>query len=247
MTEIETLQRAKMYMDKLANGINPIDDTVIPDNDIVNNVRLSRCFFYVADVLRKVIEEESVPKKKESRKKEPYSITQAQRDQVAFSDAPIGISELTKRLNAHINPEINKKLSYRTLTNWLMDVGMLEMALTADGSEKKRPSKQGIMIGITVEDRVGSNGPYQAVVYNRAAQQFIVDNLDGVLEYAPKPSESGELQGTPWFPSHDECLKDLYEKEVPVSEIAATLKRSETAIRARLKRLGIIEKRSDAN
>ena len=56
MTELETLERAKMYMEKLANGINPIDNSVIPDEDIVNNVRLSRCFFYVSDILRQVIE-----------------------------------------------------------------------------------------------------------------------------------------------------------------------------------------------
>ena len=47
MTELEKIERAKMYMDKLANGINPIDDSVVPDEDIVNNVRLSRCFFFV--------------------------------------------------------------------------------------------------------------------------------------------------------------------------------------------------------
>lgn len=56
MTELETLERAKIYMEKLANGINPIDGSVIPDEDVVNNVRLSRCFFYVSDVLRQVIE-----------------------------------------------------------------------------------------------------------------------------------------------------------------------------------------------
>lgn len=41
-----------MYMEKLTNSINPIDGSKIPDEDVVNNVRLSRCFFYVADVLR---------------------------------------------------------------------------------------------------------------------------------------------------------------------------------------------------
>ena len=56
MTELEKIERAKMYMDKLANGINPIDDTVVPDDDLINNVRLSRCFFFVSDVLRQVIE-----------------------------------------------------------------------------------------------------------------------------------------------------------------------------------------------
>ena len=45
MTELEKIERAKIYMDKLANGINPIDDSIIPDEDIINNVRLSRCFF----------------------------------------------------------------------------------------------------------------------------------------------------------------------------------------------------------
>ena len=56
MTELEKIERARMYMDKLANGINPIDDTMVPDEDIINNVRLSRCFFYVSDILRQVIE-----------------------------------------------------------------------------------------------------------------------------------------------------------------------------------------------
>lgn len=45
MTELEKIKRAKMYMDKLANGINPLDDTVVPDEDIVNQVRLSDASF----------------------------------------------------------------------------------------------------------------------------------------------------------------------------------------------------------
>ena len=52
MTELEKIERAKMYMDKLANGIDPISGSEIPDDDIINNVRLSRCFFFVSDVLR---------------------------------------------------------------------------------------------------------------------------------------------------------------------------------------------------
>lgn len=33
MTDLEIMQRAKMYIDKLANGINPIDDFTLTDND----------------------------------------------------------------------------------------------------------------------------------------------------------------------------------------------------------------------
>ena len=72
MTELETLERAKMYLEKLANGINPIDGSVIPDGDIVNHVRISRCFFYVSDVLRQVIENGGVTAQKRD-KKETFS------------------------------------------------------------------------------------------------------------------------------------------------------------------------------
>ena len=39
---------------------------------------------------------------------------------------------------------------------------------------------------------------------------------------------------------------DLFNKNVPVSEIAETLMRTETGIRARLKKIGLIDNRSDA-
>lgn len=49
-----------MYIDKLANGINPINDEPAADSDIINNVRLSRCLFYVSDILRQVIDNNGV-------------------------------------------------------------------------------------------------------------------------------------------------------------------------------------------
>ncbi len=41
MTESEIMERAKMYIDKLANGVNPLDDTTLSEDDIVNNVRIA--------------------------------------------------------------------------------------------------------------------------------------------------------------------------------------------------------------
>ncbi|MGN0610850.1 MAG: hypothetical protein ACI4JI_03610 [Ruminiclostridium sp.] len=39
MTEIEKIRYAKSFIDKLANGINPLDDCAVAENDIVNNIR----------------------------------------------------------------------------------------------------------------------------------------------------------------------------------------------------------------
>lgn len=237
MTELETLERAKMYMEKLANGINPIDGSVIPDEDIVNNVRLSRCFFYVSDVLRQVIENGGVTPQKKI-KKEPFSLTVEQREVFDFSAVPIPISEISKRINTLSTNENMSTLSYAVIRDWLMSLGMLEYALDGNGKNVVRPTPQGESIGIALEARNGANGPYFVVVYNLSAQHFILDNLDAIIDYN---SVKAENQGQPWSPEHDSCLLDLHQKGVPIKEIAVTLKRGSGAVRSRLKKLGITE------
>ena len=73
MTELEKIEYTKSFIDKLAKGINPLDGTPVPDGELLNNVRISRCMFYVSDILRQVIENGGVkPQKKE--KKAPFEI-----------------------------------------------------------------------------------------------------------------------------------------------------------------------------
>ena len=235
MTELETLERAKMYMEKLANGINPIDGSMIPDEDIVNNVRLSRCFFYVADVLRQVIDNGGVTPQKKTRKG-AFSLTAEQRNAFDFSATPIPISDLSKRINSLSENENMATLGYTVIRDWLMSIGMLEDALDGNGKHTKRPTAQGENIGITLDARTGSNGTYFVVVYNVAAQHFIMDNLDAIIEFDNSMKEN---QGQPWSPEHDRCLLDLYQKGVPMREIAVTLRRNAGAVRTRLKKLGV--------
>lgn len=84
---------------------------------------------------------------------------------------------------------------------------------------------------------MSANGPYQVVIYNKGAQQFIVDNLDAVLE---TENAMAEMQGKPWPREHDDCLSDLYRKGVPISEIAVTLRRTTSSVRTRIKKLGLV-------
>ncbi len=237
MTELETLERAKMYMEKLANGINPIDGSMIPDEDVVNNVRLSRCFFYVADVLRQVIDNGGVATQKKG-KKEPFALPVEKRNGFAFSDVPLTISEIVKNINDLVTDENMTKLTTPMVTDWLVSINVLVNEINAEGKNAKKPSPQGISLGISVEARTSINGPYSVVVYNREAQQFVIDNLDAALDAYRAKTEN---QGQPWAPEHDRCLLDLHQKGVPISEIAITLKRNSGAVRARLKKLGVTE------
>ncbi|MBQ9838718.1 MAG: hypothetical protein IJO56_04390 [Oscillospiraceae bacterium] len=237
MTELETMERAKMYMEKLANGINPIDDSLIPDEDVVNNVRLSRCFFYVADVLRQVIDNGGTAPLKKI-KREPFSLPIEKRKEFAFSDEAITISEFVKRINDLTLSEKMTKLTTTVVMDWLVSIDVMRVDTTTEGRSVKRPTAHGATLGIGVDTRIGINGPYSVVVYDRAAQQFLLDNIDAALEMDRKKTEN---QGQPWSPEHDQCLRDLYQKGVPVTEIAITLKRNGGAVRARLKKLGIVQ------
>lgn len=241
MTELEKIERAKTYMEKLANGINPLDDTEAPDEDIINQVRLSRCFFFVSDVLRQVIENGGIgpaPVKPPKPRKCPFAIPIERRSRFAYSEVPISISEIGKRINALVDSEDMQKCSYTDILAWLITLGMMEWVALPDGKRARRPTGAGRNMGISVAERISDRGPYQAVVYNVSAQRFIVENLDAVQ---PALHTQTELQGTPWIKAHDDCLIDLYQKSVPVSEIAVTLKRSTSAIRKRLKRLGLTQ------
>ena len=51
MTEKEEISYAKSVIESLARGVNPFSGEMIPDDEVINNVKISRCFFYVVDLL----------------------------------------------------------------------------------------------------------------------------------------------------------------------------------------------------
>ena len=76
MTDLEIMQHAKEYLDKLARGIDPLTGREVPEGEIINNVRISRCLFYVSDVLRQVIENGGIQVKSvKSSEKAPFALS----------------------------------------------------------------------------------------------------------------------------------------------------------------------------
>lgn len=181
MTELETIQRAKMYIDNLANGINPLNGQHLPEEDIVNNVRISRCLFYVSNVLQQVIQSSGIVGKQTKPKKQPFNLDVADRLKFEISETAIPVSEITKRINSLIDAETMMLLKYQSITGWLLNAGFLTARPDYDGKMKKYPTEGGNRIGIQIEHRIGIRGDYDVIVYSPQAQQFIVDNLDGII------------------------------------------------------------------
>ena len=180
MTELETMQRAKMYLDKLAQGIDPITGQEVPEDSVLNNVRLARCFFYVSDVLGKVIDNGGVIGSKP--KLQAFSIDPVQLSKVRISQEPVRVTQLVELISAAVDNPQMKKLSTTLITNWLLEKGFLEKQVSPDGKSRRVPTQNGLALGLSTQTRQGQYGEYQAVFYNAAAQQFVLDNLYAMLE-----------------------------------------------------------------
>ena len=240
MTELEIMQHAKDYLDKLAQGIDPLTGQEVPEDDVINNVRISRCLFYVSDVLRQVIENGGIQVKTvKNSEKMPFSLPFEERERYTFGEWPVTVSVITQRLNELAESETMQRLKTTSITKFLLQSGLLFEEEGANGRKNKRPTEAGRQLGISTAVRTGQNGDYTAVVYDREAQQFILDNLDAIVAINATPLH--ENQGKPWEPEEDEYLRRGYQAGVEVKELSAELKRTREAIRSRLKKLGLMQ------
>ena len=161
MTDLEIMQRAKQYIDALANGYDPLSGHPVREDDIVNQVRISRCLFYVSGVLQKVIDNDGEVQKTKipRRKKLPFSITQEQLSQLKVFTSPVSISRLISQINSFVDEEKMRKLNTPSVNGWLISIGMLE----------EFENEQGV--------------PTSYTVYDKNAQQFIFDNLEAIIAF----------------------------------------------------------------
>jgi hypothetical protein len=183
VTELDKLVRAQQYIAKLAEGIDPITDAELPQDTILNNVRLSRCFFYVAGVLSQVIEGHGkMPARADALP--AFSITDEELSRVAVADGPVNITTLLKAVSDAAPGR--KKLAVTAVTGWLAQEGYLKAVNEADGKGRKEVTEKGKGIGLFSEMREGPAGRYLAVLYPPEAQRFILKHINDILAFGSK-------------------------------------------------------------
>ena len=177
MTELEIMQRAKMYMDKLAQGIDPISGQEVPNDSVLNNVRLARCFFYVSGILDQVIANGGRVISGEKN----FYITQEEISRLQPSQEALRITQFADRITDGVHDPARKRLKATTITNWLIEKGFLERRVDEAGKSKRLPTAAGEQLGLSVREMQGKTGPFQAVYYGANAQRFILDHLMDIL------------------------------------------------------------------
>lgn len=173
MIDKEKLNSAKVWIEKLANGINPLNDELVKDGDLINNVHISRCLFYVAELLDEI----KIRTSSERRGRKAFFLSVNEAINISIS-TPNGIANFVKLVNGHI-PTNMKPLSAALVIKWLRNENLLREFSKEDGHKTNRPTEKGNRLGITTEVYRNSEGiEYQRVVYSIEAQKEILKNIE---------------------------------------------------------------------
>ena len=185
MTENEKILYAKLFIDKMANGINPLDDTPIPEGELLNHVRISRCLFYVSELLGKMAKSDG--EKKKTEEKIPFYATEEQIYRFDYTFHPITASEIIKRMNEAVGNPRMKSVPVQYVNQWLIEEGYLfNDSDVISGKPQKMPTQKGIGLGITATLKEGKMGPYMSLQYSTQAQKFIVKNINAIAHVKQK-------------------------------------------------------------
>ena len=176
MIDMEKLATAKVWIEKLANGINPLNDELVKEDDLINNVHISRCLFYVTELLDGIKAETAVERK--GRKAFFLSTKDAANIHIAASN---GIANFIRLVNGYIPAEM-KPLSASQLIKWLRKEGVLQEVSKEDGHKTNLPTEKGNSLGINIEVQRNADGlDYQRVVYSVDAQRFLLNNIESIV------------------------------------------------------------------
>lgn len=200
MTEAQRILYAKTYIDKMANGQNPLTDEYLPDSDLLNNVKITRCLFYVSSLLEELCElkgenantnthTDTKPyRNAATQSKKPYAskgkpkfcATQQMTDNFPYRSGGIYTRDIADYFNAEADKIGMRKVYTSAIFAWLTKNGYL-LDVTANGISYKTASGKGKQIGIIAEPRKDKEGKYYTTVkIGIDAQKLIVAHINEI-------------------------------------------------------------------
>lgn len=175
MEDISKFQIAKDWIEKLANGINPITSEPVKEDDIVNDVHISRCLFFVREMLDKIDTRETGG----TRRKRSFWMSASDAEKIVITDA-CGIIQFTKTINESV-PANMRQLTTVTVIKWLRNNGYLYEALIENNRKTNLPTEKGIKLGISVLIQQTPEGyERKRVIYDISAQKYMLQNIEAI-------------------------------------------------------------------
>ena len=179
MHDVRMLKRARLYVDAMSQGINPLTGEYASKDDVISQERVQRCMGYILTVLDDVLKTGIGSEKQE------FHMTPAQKSQVLLSDNEIGVNDLAKRINSAIDTGFVKGVTGTKIATWLVRNGYLSEQTHESTTKRsvKVLNEKSMLLGIHERKKTKSSGEsYMQLVYTKSAQQFILEHIDEIAK-----------------------------------------------------------------
>lgn len=246
MEKVQKLQKAKLYLEMLSCSMDPTTQEFI-ESEVLQKKEVKDMLLYVSAVLKDLIDNNG--EVVNVVKPISFQIERLNKNEIILSDEPIQLSALMTRINRQVDTKTMRKLGSYKISRWLIERGYLTHKKVTVVKEVSKltvtddAENFGIVVDNKVDEKTGEIKPY--ILLNRKAQEYIVDNLENILREEseePEKNDTVSMQGQLWSKEEDERLiKEYTELKLSVFEIAKLHGRKNGGIRARLKKLGLVD------
>ena len=176
--DLSKLDIAIQYTERIAEGKNPVTNQTALQGDAMNNPNVTRCMYFIRDVLRSVRKNGGTVGSRNSSGRMPFPLGEVQPFEY---EQDVTISRIAKQMNRGVDKNIYKTFSAQMIIRWLESQGFVNTH--PDGSDKRHtlPTEEGREIGIRTEMREYNGNAYEAVVYGEGAQKLIFSHAEEIL------------------------------------------------------------------
>lgn len=179
--DIKKLDTAILYLQRIAEGNNPVNNMPAEEDSVLNNPNVIRCMYFVKEVLEEVKRNDGFIGKKPKKSEKAEFPIESVESFIYQEDKPI--TRFIEQLNSAIDEIRFQKLSYKPIQQWLKLNGYIEEKVFEQfGKSYNVPTQKGESIGIRSEVRKSMRGvDYMATIYGKEAQEFIVKNIEKIM------------------------------------------------------------------
>ncbi|MBQ5513870.1 MAG: hypothetical protein IIT83_09310 [Bacteroidales bacterium] len=178
---IADLKKSKDYIDKLVEGINPVNGKPISTREVIYDYKVSRQLEFLSEYIKNEIKrlENNEKAKKEDEDDElmEFELTDTELKKIELSEKPISLADICNMLN-HLRPSSKmRKLKSISAIEVLNAFGMIDRV-----RRKIIPTEQGTALGIQFKEFQSNGATLTKVLYSKEAQQFVIDHLKEITE-----------------------------------------------------------------
>ncbi len=194
VVDTRKLEIAIQYLQRIAEGHNPVNNIPVDDDSVIKNPNVVRCMLFIKEVLEEVKRNDGYigrrPRTNRDSSKQEYPLEALK--EFRYSEDK-SVTRLVDQINNLADMTVYQRITYIPITAWLKQNGYLGEEQTEENGKKRTVvTDKGREAGIKSElRRNAKDQEYVYITYGRTAQEFIVSNMDKILSLDAMRKASG--------------------------------------------------------